>query len=260
MVDELTNESFQTGKAIVTVSVDLIQAIADACRKSEQGKSMSSEQKDSVLKKVVGFVTNNYKETHGSLKSFNKDGKDIAHLDVTDERTADIIKDICKKGHIPVDMKETPRADGTSSFVAFCEVKNVDQLTAILRLASEQVLEEQRAMTKEVVLYNEADEPIMSQSFVKDSDIDYDKLEKAGANAVRMEIKDSNDNVLYKDEVVFGEDIKDKVKEKAEKLNPKHKKSLKETIRDKKEQAEKRDKNRQREKTKQKSKSQNKAR
>ena len=30
MVDELTQESFQTGKAIVTVSVDLITAIADA--------------------------------------------------------------------------------------------------------------------------------------------------------------------------------------------------------------------------------------
>ena len=33
MVDELTQESFQTGKAVVTVSVDIIQAIADACRK-----------------------------------------------------------------------------------------------------------------------------------------------------------------------------------------------------------------------------------
>lgn len=30
MVDELTQESFQTGKTIVTVSVDLITAIADA--------------------------------------------------------------------------------------------------------------------------------------------------------------------------------------------------------------------------------------
>ena len=36
MVDELTQESFQTGKAIVTVSVDLITAIADACKRSEQ--------------------------------------------------------------------------------------------------------------------------------------------------------------------------------------------------------------------------------
>lgn len=32
MVVELTQESFQTGKAIVTVSVDLITAIEDACK------------------------------------------------------------------------------------------------------------------------------------------------------------------------------------------------------------------------------------
>ena len=46
MVDELTQESFQTGKAIVTVSVDLITAIADACKRSEQqNPGMSEEQK-----------------------------------------------------------------------------------------------------------------------------------------------------------------------------------------------------------------------
>ena len=39
MVDELTQESFQTGKAIVTVSVDLITAIAEACKRSEEKKS-----------------------------------------------------------------------------------------------------------------------------------------------------------------------------------------------------------------------------
>ena len=50
MVDELTQESFQTGKAIVTVSVDLIQAIAEACRKSEQNKTLNPEQKENVLK------------------------------------------------------------------------------------------------------------------------------------------------------------------------------------------------------------------
>lgn len=33
MVVELTQESFQTGKAIVTVSVDLITAIEDACKR-----------------------------------------------------------------------------------------------------------------------------------------------------------------------------------------------------------------------------------
>lgn len=47
MVDELTQESFQTGKAIVTVSVDLITAIADACKRSEQqNPGMSEEQKE----------------------------------------------------------------------------------------------------------------------------------------------------------------------------------------------------------------------
>ena len=45
MVDELTQESFQTGKAIVTVSVDLITAIAEACKRSEEkNPGMSAEQ------------------------------------------------------------------------------------------------------------------------------------------------------------------------------------------------------------------------
>ena len=254
MVDELTNESFQTGKAIVTISVDLIQAIAEACKKSQENRKLNAEQKDGVLKKVVVFVTENYKETHGSLKAFNRDGKEVAHLDVTDERTADIIKDVCKKSHIPIDMKEKPRADGTCSYVAFCEVKNVDQLTGILKMASEQVLEEQRAMTKEIVLTNEADEPIFSQEFVKDTDIDYEKLAEAGETAVKLEIKDSQGKVLDKDSLVPEEDIKNKTKEKAKKLNPKQKKSLKDTIKDKKEQVAKKDKQRQREKVKQKSK------
>ena len=254
MVDELTNESFQTGKAIVTISVDLIQAIAEACKKSEENRKLSAETKESVLKKVVGFVAENYKETHGSLKTFNRDGKEGAHLDVTDERTAEIIKDVCKKSHIPIDIMEKPRADGTCSYTAFCEVKNVDQLTGILKMASEQVLEEQRAMTKEIVLMNEADEPIFSQEFVKDSDIDYEKLDEAGETAVKLEIKDSQGKVLDKDSLVPGEDIKNKTKEKAKKLNPKQKKSLKDTIKDKKEQVAKKDKQRQREKVKQKSK------
>ena len=102
--------------------------------------------------------------------------------------------------------------------------------------------------------YIEADEPIFTQEFVKDADIDYEKLEDAGIEAVRLEIKDSQGNVLDKDDVIAGEDIKEKAKEKAEKLNPKHKKSLKETIKDKKEQVAKKDKQRQREKIKQKSK------
>ena len=53
MVDELTQESFQTGKAIVTVSVDLIQTIAEACRKSEQNKTLNPEQKENVLKNLL---------------------------------------------------------------------------------------------------------------------------------------------------------------------------------------------------------------
>ena len=61
MVDELTQESFQTGKAIVTVGVDLITAIADACKRSEQqNPGMSEEQKETLLGKVMS----NYKETH----------------------------------------------------------------------------------------------------------------------------------------------------------------------------------------------------
>ena len=81
MVDELTQESFQTGKAIVTVSVDLITAIADACKRSEeQNPGMSAEQKKTLLGKVVDKVGSNYKETHGSLKDFNQDGKDVTSV------------------------------------------------------------------------------------------------------------------------------------------------------------------------------------
>ena len=80
MVDELTQESFQTGKAIVTVSVDLITAIADACKRSEQqNPGMSEEQKETLLGKVVDKVMSNYRETHGSLKGFNREGKDVTH-------------------------------------------------------------------------------------------------------------------------------------------------------------------------------------
>lgn len=256
MVDELTNESFQTGKAIVTVSVDIIQAIADACRKSEENKALTAEQKENVLTKVVGMITDNYKETHGSLKSFNKDGKDVAHLDVTDERTAEIIKDVCKKSHIPVDMQEKPRADGTCSYVAFCEVKNVDQLTGILKMASEQVAEEQKAMTKEIVLVNDADKEIYTQSFVKNSDIDYDKLQEASVGATQIKIRDHTGSELFKEDIIPGEDIKEKARAKAIELSPKQNKSLKERIKNKKEQVAKKDMHRQRERVKQKTKSQ----
>ena len=60
MFDELTQESFQTGKAIVTVSVDLITAIAEACKRSEEkNPGMSAEQKETLLGKVVDKVVSN---------------------------------------------------------------------------------------------------------------------------------------------------------------------------------------------------------
>lgn len=211
MVDELTQESFQTGKAVVTVSVELVQAIVDACRKSEQANSaMTCEQKDGLLKKVVDKAVSNYKETHGSLKTFNRDGVDIAHLDVTDERTAEIIADVCKKNHIPVDLKEIPRADGTYSYTAFCQVKDVDQLSAVLKMASEQVLEEQKSITKELVLFNESGEPVMSQSFVREPEIDYDKLQKAADHAVWFQIRDGNGKVISGDTLIPGGAAHDK--------------------------------------------------
>ena len=156
MVDELTQESFQTGKAIVTVSVDLITAIADACKRSEQqNPGMSEEQKETLLGKVVDKVMSNYKETHGSLKGFNREGKDVTHIDVNDERTAELLEKACKKSHIPVDMKKVTRADGSITHTAFCEVKSIDQMAALLKMASEQVLEEQKEMTKTLVLYDD---------------------------------------------------------------------------------------------------------
>ncbi len=49
----------------MTVSVDLITAIADACKRSEQqNPGMSEEQKETLLGKVVDKVMSNYKETH----------------------------------------------------------------------------------------------------------------------------------------------------------------------------------------------------
>ena len=51
-------------------------------------------------------VMSNYKETHGSLKGFNREGKDVTHINVNDERTAELLEKACKKSHIPVDMKK----------------------------------------------------------------------------------------------------------------------------------------------------------
>ena len=183
MVDELTQESFQTGKAIVTVSVDLITAIAEACKRSEEkNPGMSAEQKETLLGKVVDKVVSNYKETHGSLKDFNQEGKDVTSIDVNDERTAEILKKACKKSHIPVDMREVTRADGSVTHTAFCEVKSIDQVASLLKMASEQVLEEQKEMTKTLVLYDEHDQAIMSADFVNNGEINMDEVEKMADN------------------------------------------------------------------------------
>ena len=178
MVDELTQESFQTGKAIVTVSADLITAIADACKRSEQqNPGMSEEQKETLLGKVVDKVMSNYKETHGSLKGFNREGKDVTHIDVNDERTAELLEKACKKSHIPMDMKEVTRADGSITHTAFCEVKSIDQVAALLKMASEQVLEEQKEMTKTLVLYDDKGKEVMSADFVNNGEINMDDVE-----------------------------------------------------------------------------------
>ena len=254
MVDELTQESFQTGKAIVTVSVDLITAIAEACKRSEEkNPGMSAEQKETLLGKVVDKVVSNYKETQGSLKDFNKEGKDVTSIDVNDERTAEILKKACKKSHIPVDMREVTRADGSVTHTAFCEVKSIDQVASLLKRASEQVLEEQKEMTKTLVLYDEHDQAIMSADFVNNGEINMDEVEKMADKSVRFAIKDHKDEVLESGSIT--PNAKEEIKEAARKHNPKKDKSLSERIKDKKEQSQKKqkDKNRQREKTKKKS-------
>ena len=73
-------------------------------------------------------------------------------------------------------------------FMAFCEVKSVDQLSGLLKMASAQVLEEQRAMTKTLSIANEEGKEIFSQDFVKDSDIDYVKLEGLGDDATTFRL------------------------------------------------------------------------
>ena len=241
MVDELTQESFQTGKAIVTVSVDLITAIAEACKRSEEkNPGMSAEQKETLLGKVVDKVVSNYKETHGSLKDFNKEGKDVTSIDVNDERTAEILKKACKKSHIPVDMREVTRADGSVTHTAFCEVKSIDQVASLLKMASEQVLEEQKEMTKTLVLYDEHDQAIISADFVNNGEINMDEVEKMADKSVRFEIKDHKDEVLESGSIA--PNAKEEIKEAARKHNPKKDKTLSERIKDKKEQSQKKQK------------------
>ena len=60
-----------------------------------------------------------------------------------------------------MDMREVTRADGSVTHTAFCEVKSIDQVASLLKMASEQVLEEQKEMTKTLVLYDERDQAII---------------------------------------------------------------------------------------------------
>lgn len=86
----------------------------------------------------------NYKETHVSLKGFNREGKDVTHIDVNDERTAELLEKTCKKSHIPMDMKEVTRADGSITHTAFCEVKSIDQMAALLKWLPNRYLRSRR--------------------------------------------------------------------------------------------------------------------
>lgn len=259
MVDELTQESFQSGKAIVMVSTELIQSIVEACRRSQTNKQLTEADREAVLLKVTKKVSENYKATHGSVKRFNREGIEVAHQEVASEKVAEILKKSCEEMHLPVDLKATERADGTKAYTAFCEMKNIDQLNALLKMASQQVLEEEKSMTKTLTVYNEKEEAIFSQDFIRDSEINEAKLSEAiNVGAARYDFKNHKGEVL--DEGVPSENTKTEIREKAEKLNPKKKKSLSERIKDKKEIVEKKDKNRQREKSKQKSRQQNQGR
>lgn len=191
--------------------------------------------------------------SYGSLKGFNREGKDVTHIDVNDERTAELLEKACKKSHIPVDMKKVTRADGSITHTAFCEVKSIDQMAALLKMASEQVLEEQKEMTKTLVLYDDKGKEVMSADFVNNGEINMDDVETLSRFSTRFEIKDHKNEVLESGSIT--PNAKEEIKEAARKHNPKKDKSLTERIKDKKEQSQKKqkDKNRQREKTKKKS-------
>lgn len=77
--------------------VDILKSIAEACRIAQNKKQLSDEQQKNLVSRVVGKVVGNYKETQGSLKAFNKAGKDVTHIEVTDDETAQILKKACKK-------------------------------------------------------------------------------------------------------------------------------------------------------------------
>lgn len=154
--------------------------------------------------------------------------------------------------HIPIDMHEVTRADGSTTYTAFCEVKSIDQVASLLKMASEQVLEEQKEMTKTMVLYDEHDKEMMSVDFVKSDDIDFDGVDQVADQAVRYEIKNNRNEVLDKSDI--STDAKAQLKDAAKKQNPKKDKSLSDKIKDKKDKSQQKqqDKNRQREKSKKK--------
>ena len=133
--------------------------------------------------------------------------------------------------------------------VMFC----IDQMAALLKMASEQVLEEQKEMTKTLVLYDDKGKEVMSADFVNNGEINMDDVETLSRFSTKFEIKDHKNEVLESGSIT--PNAKEEIKEAARKHNPKKDKSLTERIKDKKEQSQKKqkDKNRQREKTKKKS-------
>ena len=60
---------------------------------------------------------------------------------------------------------------------AFCEVKSIDQVAVLLKMASEQVLEEQKEMTKTLVLYDDKGKEVMPADFVNNGEINMDDVE-----------------------------------------------------------------------------------
>ena len=165
---------------------------------------------------------------------------------------ADTVQEVIYIGNVDsgkngtIDFLVTPYLDG--------------DYTGTVTLTYEDLSQEEKAVTKTLTVYNEKDEAVFSQDFIHASEIDEAKLSEAiDAGAVRYDFKDYKGETLEKGGA-SGESTKTEIKEKAEKLNPKKKKSLSERIKDKKEISEKKDKNRQREKTKQKSKNRNESR
>ena len=56
-------------------------------------------------------------------------------------------------------------------------MKSIDQVAALLKMASEQVLEEQKEMTKTLVPYDDKGKEVMSADFVNNGEINMDDVE-----------------------------------------------------------------------------------